>query len=319
MTTEQTYFIQILPSQEGISERLLRFFLYFLLLCCLQPWRMMASTPGGEELLKYVYEEGTHFVDGDIEEEIDITHLPPQNVVQTASHTDEEGRVFIAASPINTDSIEDTTYLSSEASETAALVEQPISLLDNNIPLVEVPVTITRVYSSPKHMLELPQDPIDYIMEFLIKLPEAKKATYKIDHRKAINEFQAQYPNLADTIVTWKQAVEEWSECPISEKDLRYQTVETLAADMPPELCRLVALSQAMKIIEDTTAYRNFLRLAFEQYDKNAQTEDKYSINPSLEYARGSIDNQSDPSNLNQRIDQPTAYSLQPLFGLLAE
>src|SRR3990167_4291082 len=136
MTTEQTYFIQILPSQEGISERLLRFFLYFLLLCCLQPWRMMASTPGGEELLKYVYEEGTHFVDGDIEEEIDITHLPPQNVVQTASHTDEEGRVFIAASPINTDSIEDTTYLSSEASETAALVEQPISLLDNNIPLV---------------------------------------------------------------------------------------------------------------------------------------------------------------------------------------
>src|SRR3990167_7943991 len=102
MTTEQTcHFIQILSSQEGKSERLLRFFLYFLLLSCLQPWRMMASTPGGEELLKYVYEEGTHFVDRSIEEELDITNLPPQNVVQTASHTDEEGRVFIVASPLN--------------------------------------------------------------------------------------------------------------------------------------------------------------------------------------------------------------------------
>ncbi|HLB34820.1 MAG: hypothetical protein A3F67_04330 [Verrucomicrobia bacterium RIFCSPHIGHO2_12_FULL_41_10] len=42
----------------------------------------------------------------------------------------------------------------------------------------------------------------------------------------------------------------------------------------------------------------------------------KYSVNPLVEYARGSTDNQSDPSNLNQRIDQPRAYSLQPIASI---
>src|SRR3990167_5281266 len=107
MTTEQTcHFIQILSSQEGKSERLLRFFLYFLLLCCLQPWRMMASTPGGEELLKYVYEEGMRFVDEVIEEEGSINHQPPLNSVQITSHIAEE-RASGETSSVNNHSIAD--------------------------------------------------------------------------------------------------------------------------------------------------------------------------------------------------------------------
>ncbi|HLB34793.1 MAG TPA: hypothetical protein VJK54_11250, partial [Chthoniobacterales bacterium] len=276
MITEQACrFIQIPSFQKGKPERFLRFFLYFLLFSCLQLWRLMASTPGGEELLKYVCEEGTRFVDEVIEEEGSINHQPPLNVAQTASHTDEEGRVFIVASPLNIHSIADSTSSSlfSEVLETVPPVEQPISLLDNNIPLVEVPVTITRVYSSPKHMLELPQDLIDYIVEFLI-LPEVKQVAYKTEHQKAIQELRTKYPNLADKITTWNQAINEWSACSILEKDLRYQKVTTLIATMPRELDRLIVLSLAMKIIEDAIAYRKFLHLTFEKYDRDAQTEE---------------------------------------------
>src|SRR3990167_855512 len=67
---------------------------------------------------------------------------------------------------------------------------------------------------------------------------------------------QLPYPELAQKNIVWKRAVEEWSECPIpAEKNLRYQRVDVLASTMPSELYRLVALSQAMKIMEDTTAY----------------------------------------------------------------
>src|SRR3990167_2621865 len=42
----------------------------------------------------------------------------------------------------------------------------------------------------------------------------------------------------------------------------------------------------------------------------------KCSVNPSIEYAKGLTDHQSDPSNLNQCTNQPPAYSLQSIASI---
>ncbi|HLB34887.1 MAG TPA: hypothetical protein VJK54_11730 [Chthoniobacterales bacterium] len=128
--------------------------------------------------------------------------------------------------------------------------------------------------------------PAGIIFNFL-RSSEAKQATYKADHQQAVQELQEKYPAFAQKIAIWKQALEEWSNCPISaEKEIRYQQVEALVPDMPPELYRLVALSQAMKIIEDTIAYIHYLPLAWEKYEKlfSQSTEAAMSIvTPELE------------------------------------
>ena len=115
------------------------------------------------------------------------------------------------------------------------------------------------------------------IIGVFLRSPEEKQAFYKEKHEQAVQELQEKYPSLtypelAQKIVAWKQTVEEWSECRFpKEKEARYQKVEALAADMPPELYHLVAFSQAMKIIEDAMAYTRYLPLAVEKYDKNTE------------------------------------------------
>ena len=73
---------------------LARFSIFLLLLSFLQPWRLTASTPGAEDVLKYVTEEESHLFDEITGEESSINHLPPPNAVQTAPHVIEE-RLFI--------------------------------------------------------------------------------------------------------------------------------------------------------------------------------------------------------------------------------
>ncbi|HLB32910.1 MAG TPA: hypothetical protein VJK54_01625 [Chthoniobacterales bacterium] len=46
-----------------------RFFPILLLISFLQPWRLAASTPGAEDFLKYVAEEGERLVDEVVGEE----------------------------------------------------------------------------------------------------------------------------------------------------------------------------------------------------------------------------------------------------------
>ncbi|HLB33125.1 MAG TPA: hypothetical protein VJK54_02705 [Chthoniobacterales bacterium] len=121
--------------------------------------------------------------------------------------------------------------------------------------------------------------PAEMIAQFL-RSPEPKQAAYKAEHEQTVQELQAQYPcltcpELAQKIVDWKRAVERWSECRFpEEQEACYQNVVALASEMSPELYRLVALSQAMKIMEDAKAYSYYLPRAFEQYDKDTETEE---------------------------------------------
>src|SRR3990167_7150196 len=61
------------------------FFLILLLFSFLQPWRLVASTSGAEDFLKYVCEEGARLVDEIIEEE---DSQSPLNIEQTTVQTD---------------------------------------------------------------------------------------------------------------------------------------------------------------------------------------------------------------------------------------
>src|SRR3990167_2783602 len=121
--------------------------------------------------------------------------------------------------------------------------------------------------------------PAEMIAQFL-RSPEPKQAAYKAEHEQTVQELQAQYPcltcpELAQKIVDWKRAVERWSECRFpEEQEACYQNVVALASEMPSELYRLVALSQAMKIMENAKAYSYYLPRAFEQYDKDTETEE---------------------------------------------
>src|SRR3990167_2270888 len=225
-------------------------------------------------------EEGACLVDEVIEEEGSINHHLTINIeqeaAQTVSHTVEE-RIPREISLTNTHSITDPTSLSlfTETPEATAPVEQSVNSLNGNfivqvLPIETMPIPILTGKSLGDRILALPSE----LISIFLRSPEKKQAVYKAEHQQTVLELQKKYPDFANNIAVWKQAVEEWSECPISGKDLRYQYVVALGVDMPFELYRLVDLSKAMKIIEDAIAYRNFLRLAFEKYDQDAQTEE---------------------------------------------
>ena len=75
---------------------------------------------------------------------------------------------------------------------------------------------------------------------------------------------------------------------------------------------RNLRLREAMMNSATTAEKPTVLTSIFRSFSKQPSS----SVNPSVEYARGSINNQSDSSNLNQRIDQPIAYSLQPTVSI---
>ena len=132
-------------------------------------------------------------------------------------------------------------------------------------------VSIPPVGRLGDYILSLPPE---LIGEFL-RSPEPKQAAYKTEHEQTVQELQAQYPNLVDKIATWNQVVEAWNRSSIPEvKEACYQNVIELASEMPSELYRLVALSQAIKVIEDAIAYSYYLPHAWEKYDKDVQTEE---------------------------------------------
>src|SRR3990167_854491 len=172
-----------------------------------------------------------------------------------------------------------TAGTSTENPKITIPVEQSVDSLDDNS-IVQIPATGTMASLAPMgkslgdRILALPGDLTNYIVEFL-RLPEAKQAVYKADHQKAVEELQGKYPELTDKIDGWKRAMEVWNECFVpKEKEARYQDIVPLASNMPLKLYRLVALSQAMKIIEDAIVYQKFLPVAFEKYDKNTETEE---------------------------------------------
>ncbi|HLB33178.1 MAG TPA: hypothetical protein VJK54_02970, partial [Chthoniobacterales bacterium] len=258
---------------------------FLLLFSFLQPWRLVASTPGAEEFLKYVTEEGACLVDEVIEEEGSINHHIiiniEQEAAQTVSHTVEE-RIPREISLTNTHSITDPTSLSlfTETPETTAPVEQSVNSLNGNfivqvLPTETMPLPILTGKSLGDCILALPPE----LISIFLRSPEKKQAVYKAEHQQTVLELQGKYPQLtypelAQKITAWKGAVEKWSECPIpAEKNLRYQRVDVLASTMPPELYRLVALSQAMKIMENTTAYAYYLPRVLEKYSKDPKSK----------------------------------------------
>src|SRR3990167_6741349 len=230
-------------------------------------------------------EEGACLVDEVIEEEGSINHHLTINIeqeaAQTVSHTVEE-RIPREISLTNTHSITDPTSLSlfTETPETTAPVEQSVNSLNGNfivqvLPTETMPLPILTGKSLGDCILALPPE----LISIFLRSPEKKQAVYKAEHQQTVLELQGKYPQLtypelAQKITAWKGAVEKWSECPIpAEKNLRYQRVDVLASTMPPELYRLVALSQAMKIMENTTAYAYYLQRVLEKYSKDPKSK----------------------------------------------
>src|SRR3990167_3390653 len=124
--------------------------------------------------------------------------------------------------------------------------------------------------------------PPELIFLTLLRSPEKKQASYKAAHEQAVQELQIKYPELTPKIITWKNAIEAWNVITgAQEKESRYEEVVALAADMPLECYRLVALSQAMKIMEDAISYTCYLPQAWEKYqsDPKGKTYQVYFLN----------------------------------------
>ncbi|OHE76054.1 MAG: hypothetical protein A3F67_02795 [Verrucomicrobia bacterium RIFCSPHIGHO2_12_FULL_41_10] len=217
----------------------------------------MASTPGGEEILESLIEKVSSFFE---EGEVEGNLVPlPIDSIQEAPRTIEEG-AFQETFPRDTHSITD-----------------PKNLGD--------------------HIMKLPAD----LFGGFLRSPKAKQEAYKAEHEEAVQELQTQYPSetspeLAQKITTWKQAVANWCGCSGSEaKESRYEEVKNLASEMPQELWRLVALSQAMKIMEDAITYSQYLPLALKKYnvdrDKQGTEEAKVAAARSKTILLGRLDN----------------------------
>ena len=247
-----------------------RFFLFVLLLTSLQPLRLAASTPDTENFLKYVAEEGGHLLDEVTGEEGSINHLSSPNAVQPTTQAVQERILRTTSStPImDTHSIADPTSSFFVAPETTAIIEPPVGFLHgNSIAQVSSTETMPPPVSTGKSLgdriLALPTELISISLRSL----ETKQTAYKADHQQTVQELQIKYPALAQKITVWKRAVDAWNAISgKADKAAYYQDVVTLTADMPPELYRLVALSKAMKIMEDTTTYTHYLPLALEKY-----------------------------------------------------
>src|SRR3990167_6680034 len=208
-----------------------RFLLCFLFLFFLQRWRLAASTPGGEEMLKSLAEKTSSFFEDGVVEE-NLIPSPPLDTIQAAPRTIEEG-AFRETSPMNTHSTTD-----------------PIDL--------------------GNRIMELPWE----LIEIFLRSPKAKQDAYKADHEQAVQELLKQYsqdPELAPQIVTWRKAVCNWDVSSGQEKEDCYQQAEILVSKMPQELYQLAALSQAMKILEDATAYSRYLPLALAKYNEDTE------------------------------------------------
>lgn len=251
-----------------------RFLLSLLVVSFLQPWRLAASTPGTEGFLAYIAEEGARLVDELIDEEISLeTITPPLNTIQAAPQATGE-MAAAETSTIHANLIIDSPSSSSfsEISETMIPLEESVGSLDSNS-IVQVPVTSQNL---GEHILALPTELSSNLLSLnFLKSPKAKQTAYMAEHQQAIQKLQTQYPQekyseIAQKIVDWKQAIEGWTEyCIPKEKEIHYQNIETLASTMPSELYRLVALSKAMKIMEDATTYSHYFSLAMEKYESD--------------------------------------------------
>ncbi|HLB34657.1 MAG: hypothetical protein A3F67_02800 [Verrucomicrobia bacterium RIFCSPHIGHO2_12_FULL_41_10] len=252
-----------------------RFLLCLLCFSFLQSSRLAASTPGGEEILESLIEKASSFFEeGAVDENIVLLPL----TIQAAPQATEA--FTIRTSPMNTQFITDPTSAFTETHETDMSVEVPVVSLDH-VPIVQVPPAGKMISSLPvgknlgDRIMELPAD----LFAGFLRSPKAKQEAYKAEHEQAVQKLQIQYPpetspELAQKIANWKQAVEGWCNCSGSEaQDSGYKKVEELASEMPQELYRLVALSQAMKILEDATAYSHYLPLVLEKYNKDAEIE----------------------------------------------
>ncbi|HLB33789.1 MAG: hypothetical protein A3F67_07985 [Verrucomicrobia bacterium RIFCSPHIGHO2_12_FULL_41_10] len=259
-----------------------RFLLCLLLLAFLQPWRLVASTPAADGVLKYVAEEETFLVEEVTGEEGFINELP-LNAAQTGLHAIEEG-AFIAA-PAFSSSF-------TEVPATGVLVEPPVSSLDE-IVMDQVSLMERANKSTPQasnlgdHTLKLPQG---LIANFLRSL-EAKQAVYKAEHQQTAQELQTKYPELVQQIDAWKWVVDAWNGCSTPEaKAACYQNVAGMTFSMPSELYRLVALSQAMKIMEDAIAYIHHLSSVLKEDGTNPFFTEINVVNSDVQHLEKAVD-----------------------------
>src|SRR3990167_6376177 len=270
-----------------------RFFLILLLLSFLQSSRLEASPAGMEECLEYIAAEGVRLFYWVIGAEEFINHRSLLNAAQTIPHAAEER---ISSETMNQVSSTERKYSVNPSEKCArestnhqsdssnlnqcidlptAYSLQPIASIRpvGRIVTTELSGQATsQVSNLGSHILGLPSG---LIFQFL-RSPEVKQAVYKAEHQQTIQELQEKYPNLADKIAIWKRVVEEWNGCfTLEKKETRYQQLKVLASTMNSQLYHLVALSQAMNIIEDAIAYTHYLPRAWEKYDQNLNTEEE--------------------------------------------
>ena len=115
-----------------------RFFLILLLISFLQSWRLAASTPGAEDFLKHIADEGTRLLDEVAWEEGSVNNQPPLNAAQTVPHATEE-RAFLETVSSEIHAIADATSSSSfiETEEQPPAKVQRVGSLDDNIESLE--------------------------------------------------------------------------------------------------------------------------------------------------------------------------------------
>ena len=223
--------------------------------------------------VKHVCEEGARLGDEVAREEGFINELP-LNAAEVAPHVTEES-AFIEPSSMDVDSIAEPKSSLPEPEELGSQKRQRVASLDE-IFMDDISTEIrnnnTPIAANLGNRI-LSFSP-DIIFQFL-RSPVAKQTDYKQKYQQAVEELQEKYPNLANEIAVWKDAVEEWSECRIPQKkEALYQSIIALASSMPSELYQLVTLTQAMKIMEDAIVYTHYLPFAWEKYDQNTNTEE---------------------------------------------
>ncbi|HLB33737.1 MAG TPA: hypothetical protein VJK54_05830 [Chthoniobacterales bacterium] len=223
--------------------------------------------------VKHVCEEGARLGDEVAREEGFINELP-LNAAEVAPHVTEES-AFIEPSSMDVDSIAEPKSSLPEPEELGSQKRQRVASLDE-IFMDDISTEIrnnnTPIAANLGNRI-LSFSP-DIIFQFL-RSPVAKQTDYKQKYQQAVEELQEKYPNLANEIAVWKDAVEEWSECRIPQKkEALYQSIIALASSMPSELYQLVTLTQAMKIMEDAIVYTHYLPFAWEKYDQNTNTQE---------------------------------------------